>query len=62
MPEPSTVHAGMLGLIAATGADWRSVLTKPKTARTIKPEPKAQAAYEAQYQRYARIYPAIKEI
>ena len=33
-----------------------------KTARTIKPEPKARDAYEAHYRRYASIYPAIKEI
>ena len=30
--------AARLGLIAATGADFRKVLTAPKTARTIKPE------------------------
>ncbi len=54
--------AARLGLIAATGADFRKVLTAPKTARTIKPEKKAQAAYEAQYRRYVQIYPAIKEI
>ena len=54
--------AARLGLIAATGADWRSVLTRPKIARTVKPDSKAQEAYEAQYRRYAKIYPAIKEI
>ncbi len=54
--------AARLGLIAATGADYRKVLTAPKTARTIKPEAKARDAYEAQYQRYVQIYPAIKEI
>jgi xylulokinase len=54
--------AARLGLIAATGADYRKVLTAPKTARTIKPEPKARDAYEAHYRRYVQIYPAIKEI
>ena len=54
--------AARLGLIAATGADYAKVLTAPKTARTIKPEPKAREAYEAHYRRYAKIYPAIKEI
>ena len=54
--------AARLGLIASTGADFRKVLTAPKTARTIKPEPKARDAYEAHYRRYASIYPAIKEI
>ena len=34
----------------------------PQTARTIKPERRAQEAYEAQYRRYVQIYPAIKEI
>ena len=54
--------AARLGLIAATGADFRKVLTAPKTARTIKPEPKARDAYEEHYRRYVKIYPAIKEI
>ena len=54
--------AARLGLIAATGADFRKVLTAPKTARTIKPNLKAREAYEAQYRRYTQIYPAIKEI
>ena len=54
--------AAILGLIAATGADFRKVLTAPKTARTIKPEAKAREAYEEHYRRYAKIYPAIKEI
>jgi xylulokinase len=54
--------AARLGLIAATGADFRQILTAPKTARTIKPEAKARDAYEAQYARYTKIYPAIKEI
>jgi xylulokinase len=54
--------AARLGLIAATGADFKSVLTPPKVARTITPDAKARAAYEDTYGRYARIYPAIKEI
>ncbi len=54
--------AARLGLIAATGADYRKILTAPKTARTIKPDPKIREAYESHYRRYAQIYPAIKEI
>lgn len=54
--------AARLGMIAATGADFRKVLTAPKTARTIKPEPRAREAYEEHYRRYVKIYPAIKEI
>ena len=54
--------AARLGLVAATGADFRQVFTKPKIAKTITPEKAARAAYEDQYQRYKQIYPAIKEI
>ena len=54
--------AARLGLIAATGADFRKVLTAPRTARTIKPDARASDAYEAHYRRYTQIYPAIKEI
>ncbi len=51
-----------LGLIAATGASYKKICTKPKIAKTILPEKKAQAAYEAAYRRYIQIYPAIKDI
>jgi xylulokinase len=54
--------AARLGLIAATGMDFRKVLTAPRTARTIRPEEKARRAYEDHYGRYRKIYPAIKEI
>jgi xylulokinase len=54
--------AARLGLIAATGTDYRSVCTPPKTAKTIKPDFAACEAYEAQYARYANIYPSIKDI
>ncbi|MCA3574690.1 MAG: xylulokinase [Aestuariivirga sp.] len=54
--------AARLGMIAATGMDYRKVLTAPKTARTIKPEARARDAYEEHYRRYVKIYPAIKEI
>jgi xylulokinase len=54
--------AARLGLIAATGANPGSVLTAPKTARTIRPEPRARDAYETHYRRYTQIYPAIREI
>ena len=51
-----------MGLVAATGANFKQVFTKPKIAKTITPEKAARAAYEDQYQRYKQIYPAIKEI
>ncbi len=54
--------AARLGLIAATGADFRKVLTAPKTARTIKPEAKARGRLRGTLRRYTKIYPAIKEI
>ena len=54
--------AARLGLIAATGADYRQVLTPPRTIRTIAPDARQRDAYEAQYLRYQQLYPAIKEI
>ena len=51
-----------MGLMAATGASYKKICTKPKIAKTILPEKKAQAAYEAAYRRYVQIYPAIKDI
>jgi xylulokinase len=54
--------AARLGLIAATGADFRSICTAPKTAQTIKPDAKSRKAYDEAYGRYVQIYPAIKEI
>ena len=51
-----------LGLIAATGASFQSVCTPPKIAKTIKPDLDAKPAYDAAYARYAKIYPAIKDI
>ena len=54
--------AARMGLMAATGASYSSVCTKPKIAKTILPDTKAKAAYEAAYLRYTKIYPAIKGI
>jgi xylulokinase len=54
--------AARMGLVAATGDNFRSVFTKPKIARTIMPEKAAQAAYEDQFNRYKHIYPAVKGI
>ena len=52
--------AARMGLMAATGASYTSVCTTPKIAKTIHPEAKAKAAYDAAYARYKKIYPAIK--
>ena len=54
--------AARMGLVAATGADFKQVFSKPKIAKTIMPDKPALAAYEDQFQRYKKIYPAIKEI
>ena len=51
-----------MGLMAATGKSFEEVCTKPKIARTIQPDTKAKAAYDAAYQRYVHIYPSIKDI
>ncbi len=52
--------AARLGLVAATKADPLSVFTAPETAETIQPEAALRGAYEDAYQRYRRLYPAIK--
>ncbi|WP_313525625.1 xylulokinase [Shinella sp.] len=52
--------AARLGLIAATGADPVAVCTAPRTAETIEPEAALGAAYEDAYQRYRRLYPAVR--
>jgi len=54
--------AARMGMVAATGDNFRNIFTKPKIAKTIKPEKAALASYEDQYQRYKKIYPAIREI
>jgi xylulokinase len=55
----AAVGAARLGLIAATGADPVSVCTPPATAETIEPDTKLASDYEAAYQRYRALYPAI---
>ncbi len=54
--------AARMGLVAATKADFRQVFAKPKIARTFAPDKGASQAYADQYQRYTKLYPAIKEI
>jgi xylulokinase len=54
--------AARLGLIAATGADYKQVCTKPKMAAAIKPVKAARQAYDEAYGRYTRLYPALQEI
>ena len=54
--------AARLGLIAATGADPVAVCTPPATAGTIEPEPGLADAYAEAYQRYRRLYPALRSL
>lgn len=54
--------AARLGLVASTGADPLSVLTRPRIAQRVDPETKAAAAYEEQYQKYRKLYPATKKV
>jgi xylulokinase len=52
--------AARMGLMAATGASYQSVCTKPKIARSIAPDAKLRGAYDDAYARYTKLYPAIK--
>ena len=52
--------AARLGLIAASGANPVEVCQPPATAETIAPETALTAAYDDAYQRYRRLYPAIR--
>jgi xylulokinase len=54
--------AARLGLVAATGADPLAVFTAPTTAETIEPDTALRGAYEEAYQRYRRLYPAIRSV
>ncbi|MEO5326003.1 xylulokinase [Mesorhizobium sp. CC13] len=52
--------AARLGLIAAEGADPHQVCTPPATAETIEPAAAMAGAYDEAYQRYRKLYPAIR--
>jgi xylulokinase len=54
--------AARLGLIAATGADPVAVCTPPATEQTIEPDTALSAGYEAAYQRYRALYPAVSAL
>lgn len=54
--------AARLGMAAATGADPVAICAAPPVTETIEPARQHRAAYEAAYQRYRRLYPAIKEV
>ncbi|MRX35589.1 xylulokinase [Aminobacter sp. MDW-2] len=52
--------ASRLGLIAAEGADPHQVCTPPDTAETIEPVGALAGAYDEAYQRYRKLYAAIR--
>lgn len=54
--------AARLALIAATGADPRTVCTPPAVEQTIEPDSALCEAYTAAYERYQAFYPAIKAL
>ncbi|MCG6858267.1 MAG: xylulokinase [Salaquimonas sp.] len=53
--------AARLGLIAAEGADPLAVCAPPPVARSIEPRTALSSAFEAAYQRYRALYPAIRQ-
>ncbi|GLQ35473.1 xylulokinase [Amylibacter marinus] len=46
----------------ADGADIKSALARPKIQETIKPTDALISAYDTGYQRFAKLYPSIKEL
>ncbi len=54
--------AARLGLIAATGADPRTVCTPPATSSTVEPDAALAQPYTDAYRRYRALYPAIKGV
>jgi xylulokinase len=54
--------AARLGLIAATGTDPVQVCSPPATDETIEPDAGLTEGYEAAYQRYRALYPAISAL
>ncbi|EAQ04054.1 putative xylulose kinase protein [Pseudooceanicola batsensis HTCC2597] len=63
LPRGSELGAAMgaasLARAAATGADPDSIMRPPEAAEVIEPHPEARGAYEAAYQRYRALYPAL---
>jgi len=54
--------AARLGMAAATGSDPIAICAAPPVAAIIEPSKPHRAAYEAAYQRYKKLYPAIKGV
>ena len=58
----AAMGAARLAMVGVSGASPSSVMTQPEIQRTFEPNPNLVAAYEAAYQKYTRIYSALKEI
>ncbi len=56
----AALGAARLGVLADTGAPPETIITAPEIARSILPDPALTAAYDAAYQRYRALYPALK--
>ena len=54
--------AARLGMAAATGGDPIAICAAPPVIETIEPSRAHSDAYEVAYQRYRRLYPAIKKV
>lgn len=54
--------AARLGLIASTDADPFAICIPPQIARVIEPEQTLISAYEAAYQHYRAVYPALRTL
>lgn len=58
----AALGAARLGLCAATGAAPEQIMTKPAVATVVLPQHDLTDAYDAAYQRWRRVYPALKEL
>ncbi len=66
LPKGSELGAAMgaarLAICAATGATPEEVMTPPDTAEVIEPRADLRDSYEAAYQRYTALYPALSRL
>jgi len=57
----AALGAARLAICGVTGAAVADIMTEPKTERTIHPNTKLKPEFDAAYQRYAALYPALKK-
>ncbi|MDG2403815.1 MAG: xylulokinase [Paracoccaceae bacterium] len=58
----AALGAARLAIVGDTGVDPESVMTPPKIAKTVLPRRDLTAAYDAAFDRYRQIYPALKAL